>query len=83
MCGGDILAGSCSISHDTGFFVEDISFCSGWVSQKCTGAAGQYLIPALDRLLARVFHHPGYSICLEAYKTRHGLKTQPEGASSE
>ena len=78
--------------HDTGFFVEDISFCSGWFSQKCTGFLRwfdgrpfmvgwlltlpvRYLSPAMDRVCALVFRHPGYSICVEAYKTRHGLKS--------
>ena len=78
--------------HETGFFVEEISFCSGWFSQKCTGFLRwfdgrpfmigwvltlpvRYLSPVLDRLCALVFRHPGYSICVEAYKTRHGLQT--------
>jgi SAM-dependent methyltransferase len=86
--------------HDTGFIVEDISFCSGWVSQKCTGFLRlfdgrpfvigwiitlpvRFLIPALDGVCARLFRYPGYSICVEAYKARHGLKAQrpppPEG----
>ena len=78
--------------HDTGFFVEDISFCSGWFSQKCTGFLRlfdgkpfligwiltlpvRFLLPTLDGIAGRLFPYPGYSICVEAYRTQHGLRT--------
>ncbi len=77
--------------NDSGLFVEDISFCSGWFSQKFTGFLRlfdgrpfligwavtmpvRFLIPAADKIFGRIVRHPGYSICVEAYKTRHGLR---------
>ena len=79
--------------HGTGLVIEDVSFCSGWASQKCTGFLRRFdgrpfligwiptlpvrfFIPALDRLAAALFRHPGYSICVEAYKARHGLNAE-------
>jgi SAM-dependent methyltransferase len=84
--------------HDSGFFVENISFCSGWFSQKGTRFLRifdgkpfligwvltlpiRYFLPPLDQVHARLFRHPGYSICVEAIKTKYGLGARARPAS--
>ena len=71
---------------ESGLLCEEISYCSGFISQKITAlmrslgrvgtrfawAAAFPLRPLtiFDGLLARVFHYPGYSICMVAVKPR-------------
>jgi 2-polyprenyl-3-methyl-5-hydroxy-6-metoxy-1,4-benzoquinol methylase len=71
-----------------GMEVDDISYCSGFLSQKITyllrifSGLNRYLgwaiilplrlLPVLDTALGRLFHWPPYSICLQAHKPSAG-----------
>lgn len=74
-----------SLAADAGLVVEEISWCSGFLSQKITGVFWtvgrkslmlawllvlplRILPPLFDRLIAKMFRWPGYSICLVARK---------------
>jgi len=73
-----------TLCEGAGMQVDDISYCSGFLSQKITyllrvsSKLNRYLgwtivlplrlLPFLDVFLGRVFHWPPYSICLQARK---------------
>jgi SAM-dependent methyltransferase len=72
----------------TEFIVEEISYCSGFLSQKTTALlrclSRFYIVGWLvtlplrpcillfDALVTRLFHYPGYSICVRAVKSKYG-----------
>lgn len=74
------------LCEESGLVCEEVSYCTGFISQKITAlmrslgrfgtrfawAAAFPLRPLtiFDGLLSRIFHYPGYSICMVAVKPR-------------
>lgn len=73
------------LCSEAGFMIEEIGFCSGFLSQMITRVMRKIhphmvawglvlplrILPVLfDRLIARLTDWPGFSICLVAYKPR-------------
>lgn len=74
----------CELCGHAGLVVEEISYCSGFFSQKITGLMRRSgdgifgwaatlplrVLPIFDRLIAKATGWPDFSICLMAYKPR-------------